>query len=344
MCILSKVMENNDFIILKNENGMVVTLSNFGARIVGICVPDKENNPVNVVLGFESLEQYLTTPDPYYGATIGRYANRIKKGQFLIDGRKYQLPVNNGENHLHGGPNGFHAKLWNVDSVSDSSIVFSLVSVNEDEGYPGNVKVSVQYILSEQNELHILFRASTDEPTIINLTNHAFFNLNGEGSGLIDKHEIIIAADYFTPVDASLIPTGEIRPVDNTSFDFRTPKTIGLRIHFNDEQLTLGNGYDHNFILRNQKSEEPVFAASAIGDKSGIKLEVLTTEPGLQFYTGNFMLGRNMLRNGSLDEFRTAFCFETQHYPDSPNKVLFPNTLLQVGEEFYSKTIFRFSS
>jgi aldose 1-epimerase len=334
---------NSDFITLRNEQGVVVTLCNFGARIVGITVPDKNQNPVDVVLGFNSLQEYIKTPDPYYGATIGRYANRIAGGSFVLDGNRYALPANNGENHLHGGPYGFHTIFWNVDQVTDSSVTFSIISVDGDEGYPGNLKISVKYTLTEKNELNILFNAVSDAITIVNLTNHAFFNLNGEGSGLIDDHSVTIEADYFTPVNGSLIPTGEIRSVRNTPFDFNTPQTIGSRIHSDEEQIKLGNGYDHNYVLRNQDITKLALAASAVGDKTGIKLEVFTTEPGMQLYTGNFMLGRNQLKHGAMDNFRTAFCFETQHYPDSPNQSSFPSTVLRKGEQFRSETIFKFS-
>jgi aldose 1-epimerase len=332
-----------DFITLKNENGVVVTLCNFGARIVGIMVPDKNQNPVDVVLGFKSLQEYMQTPDPYYGATIGRYANRIAKGSFTLEGKLNNLSINNGENHLHGGPYGFHTIFWNVDQVTDSSVIFSVISVDGDEGYPGNLRVSVKYTLTEKNELNILFTAVSDATTVVNLTNHAFFNLNGEGSGLIDDHVVTIESDYFTPVNESLIPTGEVRPVINTPFDFTTSQTIGSRIHSDEEQLKLGNGYDHNFVLRSQSTKGLVLAASAVGDKTGIKLDVFTTEPGMQLYTGNFMLGRNQLKHGEMDDFRTAFCFETQHYPDSPNQPSFPSTVLKMGEEFRSETVFKFS-
>jgi aldose 1-epimerase len=333
----------SDFITLKNGSGVVVTLSNFGARIVGIIVPDKDQNSVDVVLGFNSIDEYIQTPDPYYGATIGRYANRIAKGSLLIEGKHYSLPVNNGENHLHGGPHGFHTKFWSVDQVSETSVTFSILSKDDEEGYPGNLQVTVTYTLTDGCELRIQFNAITDATTVVNLTNHAFFNLNGEGSGLIEDHVITIEANYFTPVNSSLIPTGEIRSVINTPFDFTTAQTIGSRIHSNEEQLKLGNGYDHNFVLRSQNATGLVLAASAVGDKTGIKLEVFTTEPGMQLYTGNFMLGRNKLKHGSMDEFRTAFCFETQHYPDSPNQPSFPSTVLKKGEEFRSETVFKFS-
>lgn len=339
----SEVKSIDGFIVLKNQNGVAVTLANFGARIVSVLVPDKNGNPIDVVLGFKSPEEYVQTPDPYYGAIIGRYANRIASGSFSLEGRKYNLPVNNGENHLHGGPNGFHTRYWSVDVVTATTVTFSMVSQHDDEGYPGKLIVSVTYSLTEYNEIAIKFKATTDATTIVNLTNHAFFNLNGEGTGLIERHTISIDADYFTPVNDSLIPTGEIRSVLNTPFDFTTSQTIGLRINSNDEQLKIGNGYDHNFILRNQDTAKLALAASAVGDQTGIKLEVFTTEPGLQFYTGNFMLGRNQLRSGAMDDFRTAFCFETQHYPDSPNQPAFPSTILRVGEEFNSETIFKFS-
>jgi aldose 1-epimerase len=277
----------------------------------------------------------------YYGATIGRYANRIANGTFSLQDKNYLLETNNGINHLHGGEKGFHNIVWDVEVQSKNSITFKYLSPDGEEGYPGNVAVFVTYTLTDDNEMAIEFKATTDRATIINLTNHAYFNLNGIGN--INDHTLYINADNYTPVNEHLISTGNIETVSDTPFDFRQPKKIGSDINNDNEQLKYGKGFDHNFVL-NKKNDECSLAASATGDISNIKMNVFTTEPGIQLYTGNFMDGSNILANGSSDDFRTAFCLETQHFPDSPNKNNFPSTILTPGNTYKSRTVFCFST
>jgi len=329
------------FYVLKNCNNVQVTITNYGARITSICIPQQDNF-VNVVTGFSSIDEYINATAPYYGATIGRYANRIAKGQFSLNGKTYTLPVNNGPNTLHGG-NGFYDKVWETGEVTENSIALSYHSADGEEGFPGNVDVKVVFELDDDNQLHIHYEAETDADTVINLTNHAYFNLNGVGSGLITSHMMEIDAEYFTPVNKTQIPTGEIAAVRATPFDFIEPATIGERINNDDEQLKIGNGYDHNYVLDKTSEGALDFAAKVTGDLTGISMEVYTTEPGMQFYSGNFMNGTNVFKGGSKDDFRTAFALETQHFPDSPNQPAFPTTVLKPGEVFKSQTIYKFS-
>jgi aldose 1-epimerase len=257
-----------------------------------------------------------------------------------VNSQNFELATNNGPNHLHGGPSGFHDQVWDVTSVSEDRITLHYQSQDGEEGYPGNLDVTISYLLKD-NDLQIEFSATTDKETVLNLTNHSYFNLNGQGSGTIYEHELLINADSYTPIDKTLIPTGEMADVTQTPFDFREPKKIGVEIENNHEQIQFGKGYDHNFIL-NKKGIDLELAARAKGDKTGITLEVYTTEPGLQFYSGNFMEGAHEIKGGAKDNFRTAFCLETQHFPDSPNQPNFPTTTLKPGQSFQSKTIFRF--
>ena len=312
--------------IVKNELNTTLYITNYGSRIAGVEVMDKNNNAVNVVMGYDSIDGYLNTTEVYHGATVGRYANRIAKGRFQLDHREYELAINNGPNHLHGGPQGFHSKVWDVDEVKDNSNTLSYLSADGEEGYPGNLKVTVTFSLSAQNEVIIDYKAATDKATILNLTNHAYFNLNGVGSGSVLDHLVQINADHITPVDENLIPTGILEPVAETPFDFTQPRTIGEKIKDNDIQLQRGNGYDHNFVL-NADLHKVGFAAKAIGNKTGIVLETFTDQPGMQLYTGK----------------HTLFCFETQHFPDSPHHSNFPTTVLNPGEVFSSTTIYKFS-
>jgi aldose 1-epimerase len=334
--------KKTDLYQLKNTSGMHVALTNYGARVVALKVPDKSGKIVDVVLGFSSVGEYQKTEDPYYGCIVGRFANRIANGKFTLNNKSYQLPVNNGLNHLHGGPAGFHTAIWNVMKVNESSVEMNYLSKDGEQGYPGNLSVTVRYSVTGANELEIYYEASADASTIINLTNHAFFNLNGEGDGSIEQHQLLIEADYFLPVNDALIPVGMLQPVDSTPFDFRKEQTIGSRIHQQDAQLVTGRGFDHTFVVKGPLNELRK-AATATGDRTGICMDVFTTEPGMQLYTGNFMLGRNKLKHGSTDAFRTAFCLETQHYPDSPNQPSFPTTVLQPGQVFRSTTIYKFS-
>ncbi|MCU7547920.1 galactose mutarotase [Chitinophagaceae bacterium LB-8] len=315
-------------------------VTNYGAKLVSLAAPDKEGNRLDVNIGFSDLDQYFNVKDAYYGATVGRYANRIAFGKFSLNGKEYTLATNNGPNHLHGGIKGFDDVVWDAEQKDEATVVFNYLSKDGEEGYPGNLQIKVTYHLTDQNELQLHFEAETDQTTIINLTNHAYFNLNGQGSGTILNHLLQINADHYTPIDETSIPFGTIESVEGTPFDFRQPTVIGARINNEHEQLKNGSGYDHNFAL-NQENGGLTFAAAAIGDKSGIKLEVFTTEPGIQLYTGNFMPGKNKFPNGATDDKRTAFCLETQHFPDSPNKPNFPTTTLNPGEKFDSQTIFR---
>lgn len=316
------------------------TFTNYGARITGLITADKDGKPVDVVAGFSRVEDYLEAKSPYYGATIGRFANRIAKGQFSLNGAAYQLPVNNGQNSLHGG-SGFNSKIWEVVSTDDTHIAMKYISADMEDGYPGDMTVTVKFSLNDHT-LQIDYEAAADKDTIINLTNHAFFNLNGEGSGDVLGHIVEINADTFTPVTENLIPTGALVNLDGSAFDFRQAKAIGRDITADDDQLHFGKGYDHNYVLNKPSSGDLSFAAKAQGEVTGISMETFTTEPGMQFYTGNFMNGTNTFKGGSIDEARTCFCFETQHFPDSPNQPDFPSAVLKHGEIFRSVTQYKF--
>lgn len=323
---------------LKNKNGIEVAITNYGARIVGLSVPDKNGHPVDVVTGFDSIDGYLSAKEPYHGAIVGRYANRIARGQFSLDGKQYQLDINNAPNHLHGGIDGFHQQVWTVSEHNGPAIRLSHFSPDGEAHYPGNMQVEVFYELTDKNELIIHYQAGTDADTVINLTSHPFFNLNGQGQTNILDHVLQIEADEYTPVDESLIPVS-VAPVEGTAFDFRTPHTIGKYIDEKDDQLKYGCGYDHNVVLRGSGLRP---AARVTGDRTGIVMEVLTDQPAMQLYSGNYMKGEHTIKYGLVDKFRMAFCLETQHYPDSPNHPSFPTTLLKPGEVFRSQTIYRF--
>lgn len=326
---------------LKNKNGITATFTNYGGRIVSLLVPDKTGKLTDVVLGFESVEGFEKSTEPYYGATIGRYGNRIAKGKFKIDGKEYQSSINNPPNTLHGGKNGYQSVVWDGKQVDSSTVEFTYLSKDMEEGFPGNLNVKVTYSLTDNNEFKAVYEATTDKNTVVNLTNHAFFNLNGEGSGTILDHLVQIDADNYVPVDSTLIPLGKIESVKGTPFDFTKPETIGKRINDNNIQLKDGKGYDHNFVLNKHDIKTPI--ATVIGDKSGIKMEVFTEEPGLQFYSGNFMQAKNVMKRGLKDEFRTSFAMETQHYPDSPNQPQFPSTELKPGQTYKTQSLYKFS-
>lgn len=328
---------------LKNKRGVHAYFTNFGARIVGLWVPDKQGNLRDVVLGFTKATDYNNPAEPYFGTIVGPFGNRIAKGMFQLDGQTYQLPINNGVNTLHGGFNGVHFANWTLKMKSDSSITFAYTLPDRAEGFPGNIAMEVTYGLNDQNELTIGYEAQSDKKTVINLTNHAYFNLNGEGSGSILNHQLQLFADEFTPVDSTLIPTGKLEKVDGSAFDFTTAKAIGKDIDANDRQLSYGKGYDHNFVLNKQREGDWYKAAHIVGDQSGIVLDILTQEPGIQFYSGNFMSEKVQLKNGKKDSFRTAFCLEPQHYPDSPNQPNFPTTVLVPGQIYKTKSLYRFS-
>ena len=328
---------------LRNANGMEVKIITYGGRITSLKAPDKIGNFEDVVLGFDDLELYLEE-NPYFGALIGRYGNRIAQGKFSLDGKEYALAQNNGENHLHGGEKGFDKVVWNVKESSEpNTLVLSYVSEHMEEGYPGRLETVVTYTLTEDNALDVEYEATTDRKTIVNLTQHAYFNLSGDFSETILDHIIRINADKFVPVDNDLIPTGELRSVAGTPFDFRETMPLGKKIDAANEQLEIAGGYDHTWVLNEQDSGMR-FAAAALHPESGRKLEVYTTEPGMQLYTGNFLDGTLPLQYGEGNyEKRTGFCFETQHYPDSPNQENFPSVVLEPGETYSSKTSFKFS-
>ncbi len=326
---------------IENKSHLTSYFTNYGGRIVSLIVPDKTGDNIDVVSGFSSIKGYTDASAPYYGATIGRFANRIEKGAFAIDGQTYQTSINNGGNTLHGGTKGFNNVVWDAVKLNDSTIQFSYLSKDGEMGFPGNLNVTVTYQLTAKNELKIAYNAQTDKKTVVNLTNHAFFNLNGEGSGTILNHQLQIFAKVYTPLDANSIPTGKFEQVKNSPFDFLKLTTIGKRINDPNPQLKIGQGYDQNFVLLGTKKIK--HAASVIGDKSGIVMDVYTDQPGLQFFSGNFMKSVNTFKSGVKDDFRTAFCLETQHFPNSPNQANFPSTILKPSEVYKSISIYQFS-
>ncbi|MFD2871463.1 aldose epimerase family protein [Mucilaginibacter ximonensis] len=331
------------FYIIQNKNKVKAVFTNYGGRIVSLFVPDKDGKLIDVVTGFKTVDEYRKSTEPYFGATIGRYGNRIAKGKFMLDGKQVNLTINNGPNTLHGGKAGFQDVVWDAKQVDDHTIQFTYLAKDMEGGFPGNLNVKVTYSLNDQNELHMDYEATTDKTTVCNLTNHAFFNLNGEGSGTILNHLVQIYADKYTPVDSTLIPTGKLEPVAGTPFDFNKPTTIGARINAQNEQLKDGKGYDHNFVLKGAAAGKLTHAATVIGDKSGVVMDVYTQEPGLQFYSGNFMQSKNTFKGGAKDDFRTAFAMETQHFPDSPNEPSFPTTTLKPGETYKTSSYYKFS-
>ncbi len=328
---------------LENSNGLRTDITNYGGRIVSLLVPDKSGVFDDIVTGYHTIEEFLDSEEIYFGALIGRYGNRIGNARFVLDGETYLLPANDGENHLHGGPGGFHNVVWDAEQPDGQTLVLTYMSPHLEEGYPGNLNVEVTYELNDDDELVITYRATTDQKTVVNLTSHAFFNLAGEGSTTINDHYLRINADNFTPVDETLIPTGAIEPVAGTPFDFLTYQRIGERVEEEHEQLIYGRGYDHNFVLNTEGGTEPAFAASVYDPVSMRKMEVYTTEPGLQFYGGNFLSGREIGKRGEPYLHRTSFCLETQHFPDSPNQPHFPSTVLEPGEVYSTTTIYRFT-
>ena len=336
--------ENVDLYVLRNVNGMETKITNFGGIVVSLTAPDRNGAFADVVLGFNDLESYLTKNNPYFGALIGRYGNRIGKGRFKLNGVEYKLAVNNGENHLHGGIKGFDKVIWTgreMKTKDGPAVVLTYVSKDGEEGYPGNLRVRVIYTLTNKNELKIDYSATTDKATVLNLTHHSYFNFHGEGNGDILDHRVTINANRFVPTDAGSIPTGELRRVMGTPFDFLKATAIGARINDDEEQLKLGNGYDHTWVI-NGRPGTLRLAATASEPTSGRRMEVWTTEPGMQFYTGNFLDGSLTGKAGKPYPRRSGFCFETQHYPDSPNKPSFPTTTLRPGATYRSTTIYRF--
>ena len=326
---------------LTNANGVELKAISYGGIITSLRVPDRNGRLDDIVLGFDNLESYLKD-DPFFGAIIGRYGNRIAKGAFTLDGQTYKLATNNGPNHLHGGNKGFDKVLWTAEPVAGrNAIAFSRTSPDGEEGYPGNLRVQVTYTLTDANELIVDYRATTDKATPVNLTQHSYFNLAGQASGDILGHQLMLNADRYTPVDDTLIPTGELAPVAGTPFDFRKPTAIGARIDQADAQLKNGKGYDHNWVL-NRTGSGRQLAARVVEPKTGRTMEIATTEPGIQFYSGNFLDGTLTGKAGAVYKHRTGFCLETQHYPDSPNQPKFPSTTLRPGSEYRTSTVFTF--
>lgn len=334
--------EQTGLYVIKNRN-VKAYFTNYGARLIGLLVPDKNGDSTDVVVGFGSVENYIKSTEPYFGATIGRFGNRIAKGKFNLNGNDFQITLNNGPNSLHGGKQGFQNVIWAVEQPDEATLIFKYTAKDGEEGFPGNLNVKVTYSITKENAVKMEYEATTDKPTVVNLTNHAFFNLNGEGSGKILNHKITIYADRYTPVDSTLIPKGKLEPVAGTPFDFTKPITIGARIQVENEQLEYGKGYDHNFVLTGEKENGMYHAATVIGDSSGVQMDIYTEEPGLQFYSGNFMQGKNTFKNGSKDLFRSAFAMETQHFPDSPNQPSFPTTILNPGETYHTVSFYQFS-
>ena len=335
-----------DEVTLKNSHGVELHAISYGGIITSLKVPDRAGKPGDIVLGFDQPESYWADPPPpFFGAIVGRYGNRIGKGKFTLDGKPYSLATNNGVNHLHGGNKGFDKVLWAIatkDAPEGSQAIFSRTSKDGEEGYPGNLQVRVTYTLTEKNELIVDYHATTDKATPVNLTQHSYFNLAGEGTGDILGHQLTIDADRYTPVDDTLIPTGELAPVQGTPFDFRQPTAIGARIDQDNPQLKNGKGYDHNWVLT-RKGTGLQHAARLTDPKSGRTMDVATTEPGLQFYSGNFLDGTIKGKAGHVYAHRSGLCLETQHFPDSPNKPNFPSTILQPGKAYESRTVFTFS-
>jgi len=325
---------------LQNRSGMAVKLINYGCTITDILVPDKAGNIENVVLGFDSLEGYLQKENPYIGSAIGRYANRIGNAAFKIGDREYKLSVNNNGNTLHGGSEGFNRKIWDVSILSDNSLRMSYLSRNGEEGFPGNLKTEVIIALGPDNSVRIDYSANTDQPTPVNFTNHTYFNLSHGNKATILDHELMIAADRVVPVDRLMIPTGKLESIKNTAFDFKTAKRIGLELDQVPGEAP--GGYDHTFVL-NKKEGELSLAARVYDPRSGRVVELLTTEPGVQFYSGNFMTGSLIGKSGVVYIKHAGLCLEPQHFPDSPNHPSFPNTILQPGETYRQTSIFKFS-
>ncbi|MDR1201272.1 MAG: galactose mutarotase [Tannerellaceae bacterium] len=336
--------KDNKLYVLTNKNGVELTVTNYGAKIVSLMVPDRNDNSIDIVTGHNSIDEYLCSEEPYFGAVCGRYGNRIAKGRFELDGIVYdKLAINNGPNTLHGGTKGFNAVVWDVKSINNNTIVFGYTSADKEEGFPGNLRMEITYSLSDNNELIILYAAVTDKPTVLNLTNHSYFNLSGAGDPSINDHLLTINADYFLPTDETAIPYGPKEKVEGTPMDFRSPFAVGERINDNFEQLIFGKGYDHTYIL-NKEEKELSFCARCVSPKSGIVMECYTTEPGVQFYTGNWMTGNFEGKNGQRYPARSALCLETQHFPDSPNKPDYPTTVLRPENLFSSRTTYRFST
>jgi len=324
---------------------MQAAITNYGGRVVSITAPDNDNNWKDVVLGFDNIDGYLNADEIYFGCLAGRYANRIAHGRFQIDDHEYELPLNDNGNTLHGGPDGFSNVVWNATKLDAQHLMLQYTSQDMEMGFPGCMNVKVMYVLDNNNSLRIDYTASTNKKTVINLTNHAYFNLSGAGQGSIENQELMINADRYTPIDETMIPTGEIGSVKGTPLDFTESTTIGKRINeMDNQQIANGCGYDHNFIINKSALTDFALAARAADPQSGRVLEVYTTQPGIQFYSGNFLSGKDIGKEGKSYTHRSAFCLETQHFPDSPNHPNFPSTVLKPDDIFRSFTEFHFTT
>lgn len=338
------VIDNKNTHLYWIENdGLKAAFTNYGGRIAGLWLKDKNGKLTDVVVGMNSVTGFQKSTEPYFGATIGRVGNRIAKGKFTLEGKEYNVPLNNGENALHGGKKGFQDVVWNAEKKDEHTLVLTYTSADMEQGFPGKLEVKVTYTLTADKTLKMEYEATTDKTTIVNLTNHAFFNLNGEGSGTILNHQLQLFADKYTPVDSGLIPNGKLENVAQTPFDFLEKHTIGERIETNNEQLKFGKGYDHNYVLNGTIKKEMNHAATITGDKSGISMDIYTVEPGIQFYSGNFMQGKNTFKSGAKDDLRTAFALETQHFPDAPNQPNFPSITLKPGKKYKTVSCYQFS-
>jgi len=338
------IIDNKQVKLYWIENEKIkAAFTNYGARIIGLWVPDTNGKFTDVVTGMNTIDAYTESTEPYFGATIGRVGNRIAKGKFTLNGEEYTIPTNNDDNTLHGGNKGFQDIVWSAEKKNNNTLVFHYTSPHMEGGFPGNLDVKVTYSLTSERALRIEYEAVTDQATPVNLTNHAFFNLNGEGSGRILEHKLQIYADKYTPVRDGLIPSGELKAVENTPFDFTEPYTIGERIKTKNEQLEYGGGYDHNFVLNKKRVKAMNHAATITGNESGIVMDIYTEEPGLQFYSGNFMQSKNIFKSGAKDDYRTAFALETQHFPDAPNQPTFPSIILNPGEKYQTVSEYKFT-
>lgn len=334
--------KKTDLYILKNKNGLEITVTNFGAHVVEIWAPDKNSKFEDIVLGHDHIDKYIHYKgERFLGATIGRYGNRIAKGKFTLDSKTYQLPINDTPNSLHGGFKGFDRVVWDVEQPDGHTLLFHYLSKDGEEGYPGNLDVSMKYELTDNNEFIITHEAVTDRKTVVNLTHHSFFNLHGAGNGSINDHLLMIHAGQYLPVDKNLIPTGVLEEVEGTPMDFRRPCPIGERLESNFEQLKHGHGYDHNWVLDRKTDSEIELAATVYEPVSGRYMEVWTTEPGIQFYGGNFFDGTMTGKNGKSYEYRASLALETQHFPDSPNQPSFPSTVLEPGQTYKHICIYK---
>lgn len=330
--------------ILQNGNGLEIAATNYGGAVVAIMMPDKNGQYANIVQSHDTIDKIINSPEPFLSTLVGRYGNRIEKGKFTLDGIEYTLAVNNGPNHLHGGPTGYHARVWDAEQISAQCLKLHYLSIDGEEGFPGNLDITVTYTLSDNNEFIIDYTAHTDKKTLVNLTHHAFFSLSGlaHPTASIENNIVTINADWYTPVDETCIPTGEIASVENTPMDFRTPQTVGARINdYSFRQLKIGTGYDHCYVLNKREAGSLTFAAKCLEPISGRSFEMYTTEPGVQLYTGNWLSGFEGSK-GATFPARSAICFEAQHFPDTPNKGHFPSCVLTPGNIYQQTTIYKF--